>query len=136
MLRDNFIVKYLYVFAAILSIVANIMVHKVITLDYVNDYVVSYQPNTTGISVYQPSNKNSMKCNFTTVNRIVSNMLEDSFYIQSDYSNDYVTDIILTNDEDIYRIIYNRRTRDYLCVSNPFAKNYVPATYIDERGGE
>jgi hypothetical protein len=54
------------------------------------------------------------------------------FYIDKDYSQGNLLDIVLSNGEEEYRILYNRRTRDYMTMSNPFLKNYVPQTYIHE----
>ena len=96
-------------------------------------FTVSYMPNVSGVCVYEPKTQNTMKCNLTTVNTIISNMIsEDFFYISSDMSEGHILDILLSNGEEEYRILYNRRTRDYMCLSNPFLKNYVPTTYIHE----
>lgn len=128
----NLIIVYSVVILLMIYTMYN--VNRTFTLDVEDRFTVTYLPNVTGISVYEPGEYNNvMKCNLTTVNKIISNMIsEDYFYIVQDNSKGYIMDIVLTNDSEVYRIMYNRRTRDYMCVSKPFLKNYVPGTYIHE----
>lgn len=122
-----------YLGIALLSIVTFMYIGTLFELKTTNKFVVSYYPNNTGISVYEPILSNTMKCNLTTVNTIIGNMIsKDFFYIVNDFSEGNLLDIMLTNGEDEYRIMYNRRTRDFMTMSNPFLKNYVPMTYIYE----
>lgn len=120
-----------YIMIALFSFITYYNISNTSELKVVDRFVVTYLPNVTGVAVYEQKSQNTMKCNLTTVNIIIQNMIyKDYFYILKDYSEGNLLDIVLTNDEDTYRILYNRRTRDFMCVSNPFLKNYVPMTYI------
>lgn len=127
------IIYSLYAFVALLSILTYFNITRSLDLKSENKFLVTYLPNSTGVSVYQTLTPNTMKSNLTTVNNIIGNMIEEGFfYIQQDYSKDNLLDIVLSNGEEEYRILYNRRTRDFMCLSNPFLKNYIPMTYIHE----
>lgn len=119
-----------------MSIASIITYHNVtvdVSLQSENKFLVTYLPNVIGVSVYETLTPNTMKSNLTTVNTIIGNMIEEGyFYIKQDYSKGNLLDIVLSNGKEDYRILYNRRTRDYVCLSNPFLKNYIPMTYIHE----
>lgn len=128
--------KFLSIIYSIVAILSVITVYRVYYLNaskFDNQFVVSYMPNTIGVCVYEPEEVNTMKCNMTTVNTIISNMIQESyFYIEKDFSKDNLLDVLLSNGDEQYRILYNRRTRDFMCMSKPFLKNYIPMTYIHE----
>lgn len=127
----SLILKTLYSLLGVFTVIVLLLMHRASDLEVVDKFSVSYSPNTTGVAVYEMKSTNTMKCNLTAVNTIVENMiLEDFFYIESDKSEDYLLDIVLSNGEEQYRLLYNRRTRDFMCLSNPFLKNYIPMTYI------
>lgn len=132
MLRNKLICS-MYLLVTAFSILTLYNSNKSFELKTEDRFVVTYVPNITGVCIYEPMTSNTMKCNLTTVSTIIHNMMaEDYFYIKSDNSEGHLLDILLSNDVEEYRIVYNRRTRDYICFSNPFLKNYVPATYIHE----
>lgn len=123
----------LYGLVALLSVVTYFNITRSFDLKSENKFLVTYLPNATGVSVYEITSPNTMKSNLTTVNNIIGNMISEGYFqIQRDYSKDNLLDIVLSNGEEEYRILYNRRTRDFLCLSNPFLKNYIPMTYIHE----
>ena len=99
-----------------------------------NSTDIAYGSNVLGIAVYEPSEfPNSMKCNLTTVNKIISEMIaEGYFYVYQDLSKGSILDVCLHKDGEFYRILYNRDTMDYLCISKPYSKNYYPMTYINK----
>lgn len=120
-----------YFIVALFAIFTFMRVNDIFTLNTIDSYNVTYMPNVTGVSVYEITSSNTMKCNLTTINTIIFNMIdEDYFFIEQDFSNERMMDVVLSNGTEKYRILYNRSTRDYMCVSVPFLKNYVPTTYI------
>lgn len=132
MLRSKFICA-IYILIGVSAGLTFLYSNRSFSLISDDRFTVSYMPNVAGVCVYEQITPNTMKCNATTVNTIISNMIsEDFFYIASDMSEGHILDILLTNGEEEYRILYNRRTRDYMCFSKPFLKNYVPTTYIHE----
>lgn len=131
------VISIAYVVIAIAGVLSLLNVYDSSSLKLSNEYRVSYLPNVSGVCIYTPLSKNTMKCNLTTVSVIIKRMIEkDYFVIEKDYSDEDILDVLLSNGEEKYRILYNRETGDYLCMSKPFLKNYVPATYINDWGGD
>lgn len=116
-----------------LTISLNFFIKRYYRVDNVDEFITSYMPNTMGVAVYEVVSPNRMKCNLTTVNFIIGNMITEGFYyIVQEYSTDTLLDIVLSNGEESHRILYNRKTRDFLSVAKPFSKSYIPQTYISE----
>lgn len=127
------VISIIYFLTTVISIFIFYNTNQVYEVETTRDFVVEYSPNMMGVAVYRPLSTNTMKCNFTTVNTIIENMIVEGFYsIHKDYSEGNLLDIILTNGNEEHRILYNRRTRDFMSLSNPFLKNYIPGTYIHE----
>lgn len=123
-----------YLLIGMTSVLLLYNTEKSFSMEVENNFSVTYLTNVTGVSVYQKGEyNNEMKCNLTTINNIIRNMISKGYYsIVKDNSEGYILDIILEKDDEYYRILYNRRTRDYMCLSNPNLKNYIPVTYINE----
>lgn len=130
----NRVIVVSYILVTLLSIATYFNIKSAYSLDVVYEDSVCYMPNVMGLSTYEVGGYNNvMKCNLTTVNRIISNMISEDYYqILEDKSNGHILDIFLSNGDKEFRILYNRRTRDYTCFSNPFLENFIPATYIHE----
>lgn len=130
MLRGR-VLSILYLLVAVFAVVTVFRVHGINNLPSVESETISYNPNLEGVSVYTPSEyPNQMKCNLTTVNTIIRNMMQDYYTLEQDNSTGSLLDVVLANDDKQFRILYNRDTRDFLCLSNPFIENYIPMTYI------
>jgi hypothetical protein len=134
MLKNKVILSlYLIILLLYIIILFYISNGNYLDMNITYNNIFTYNTNTKGTSIYEIKEQNSMKCNLTTVNRIIDNMItKDYFYILKDNSNEKILDVIISNDIDMYRLFYNRYTRDFLCISNPFLKNYIPMTYILE----
>lgn len=130
MLKRN-ILYILYSLIVLSSVLTYLNIKDIFCLEYTFNYSLQYSGNMVGSSVYESKSNNSMKCNLNTVNSIIKNMLIDFYVIYKDDSNDNIIDIILTKDNKFYRILYNRSTGDYLCMSKPFLENSLPQTYIN-----
>lgn len=131
MLRGKRLILLVYPVLAILSVLIFLLIKNNGNYVISNKFNVSYRPNVYGVSVYEIKSSNTMKCNLTTIMKIVEAMLDNHFEIVQDFSNEYLLDIVLSNGVEEHRILYNRRTNDYLNMSSPFLKNYIPVTYIN-----
>lgn len=99
-----------------------------------NNFVTTYLPNVMGVCRYETTEmSNVMKCNLTTVSVMIQGMLESGFYIKRDTSTDDTMDILIENGEDTYRFLFNRRTGDFVWISNDMTKIYIPLAYIHRR---
>ena len=131
MLRSK-VIAFLYFMLFVFSIFTFLLVQQTFKLNVEDEFHITYLPNCTGVSIYSLKEyNNEMSCNLTTVNTIIKNMISEGYYeIIEDKSEDNLLDITLSGSEGIFRILYNRSTRDYLCVSSPLQNNYIPMTYI------
>lgn len=99
-----------------------------------NNFATTYLPNVMGVCRYETTEmSNVMKCNLTTVSVMIQGMLESGFYIKRDTSTDDTMDILIENGEDTYRFLFNRRTGDFVWISNDMTKIYIPLAYIHRR---
>lgn len=99
----------------------------------INNYKINPLPNSAGVVSYERvDTQDRLKCNLSTVSKMIYNMEKDGYEIVTDMSTENLLDMALKKDNETYRLLYNRLTRDFLCISNPLIKNYVPSTYITE----
>jgi hypothetical protein len=132
MLKNRYLIAYsvILVLLVIGTFVNLASVDKVTELE---SYWVKPLPSTAGVSIYERlDSKDRLKCNLTTVSVIVERMEQDGYELTMDRSTPGVLDTTLEKDGEIYRLLYNRLTRDFLCISSPLTNNYVPLTYLYE----
>lgn len=75
---------------------------------------------------------NIIKCDLTAVSNSINKLLYDGFIIEKETYNKDFMDLILSKNNEVYRIYY---TNDgiFTSIASPYKNSAIPITYINEK---
>lgn len=79
---------------------------------------------------YRQASPNVYYADMVTFSNIVSNMCEDGFVVEAVESSDEELDVILTKDEESYRLHYYSEQL-MIVIGKCYEKSYIPYSYIN-----
>lgn len=75
---------------------------------------------------------NIIKCDLTAVSNSINKLLYDGFIVEKETYNKEFMDLILSKNNEVYRIHY---TNDgiFTSIASPYKNSAIPITYINEK---
>lgn len=126
-MRRRLLLLILLVTAISLSIVTVLKIRPEVTRKG-DMFILS---ETSGILLYDIVTDNTMNCDLATFSSIVNNMKEDGFVIESKETSKDEIDVVLSKDNQKFRIQY-KRDGSFVSLGIPYEKSFIPLTYISK----